>query len=69
MKRIEALEKFFEFAMDCAFEGCDLGGNDIQDMAIELGLAKVVPYNPEIHNEDAATEPGEPFIVLTRGDE
>lgn len=41
---------------------CDVDGGDIQDKAVEYGILKEVPYDPERHGEsEYDAEPGDPW--------
>jgi hypothetical protein len=47
--------------LDVCFDNRDLDGNDIQDIAYDLGLLKKTKYNPDIHDsrEHFDPEPGD----------
>jgi hypothetical protein len=58
--------KFFMAGMAAAIEGCDWDGADIQDTAVELGLAKVEKFDPAKHSEYdfGLVDPGEDWVVI-----
>lgn len=61
------LRKFFTWAMTTGpFDGCDLDGSDIQDKAVELGLARTEPYDPAKHGEKHLDmmKPGELICLI-----
>lgn len=55
---------FFNWAMQETFEGNDLCGADVQDRAVELGLAKKVPYDPNLHGLATHCEEGDSWIHI-----
>lgn len=56
------------FAVWCvreAFTGLDLDACSIQDKALELGIIKEVPYDPDVHGDnDSDVAPGDEWFVL-----
>ena len=47
---------------EACWDGCDLDGGAVQDMAKDLGLIQCEPFNPEKHDAssvDYDVEPGE----------
>ena len=55
---------FFNWAMQETFEGNDLEGADVQDEAVELGLAERVPYDPKRHGLSTHCQEGDSWIKL-----
>lgn len=56
---------FFNWAMQESFEGNDLDVGSVQSKAIELGLAKEEPYDPQRHGVATHCEEGDAWIRLT----
>lgn len=60
---LERLAKFAAAAFDASFEGCDFGGDSIQDEGVSLGLLVTVEYDPEKHGESTCDqEPGDDYF-------
>lgn len=63
--------KLAEFAQwvltSSCFDGCDLDGGDIQNMAVKFGLIVETQYDPEEHGEDTICDiaPGDPWYVFS----
>lgn len=57
---------FSEWAIrEGSWDGADLGGDAIQSKALECGIIKEVPYDPDIHGDnDCGVERGEPWLVF-----
>lgn len=50
---------------ESVFDGCGLDGGAVQDKAVELGLLIKVPYDPAVHGDIAACDPGEQIFVFS----
>lgn len=64
--RVE-MDALIEFAREMcrvAFVGGDVSGCVIQDRAVELGLLKPEPYNPQRHKNVACAEYCEPGDII-----
>lgn len=57
-------KSFAVWCVQTAFEACDLDGVDIQDKAVEFGIIKKVPYDPEIHGDSDYVEIGDEWFVF-----
>ena len=59
-------KEFAQWAIrEGAWDGCDLDGAMIQQKAVELGIVKQVPYDPEVHGEsEFDCPPGDPWFVF-----
>ena len=61
------LAQFFKRCVEVSWDGGDVGGGDIQDWAVELGLLTETHYDPEIHGESEwDQEPGDPWYVFSQ---
>lgn len=56
----QRLASFLQVCMEAAWEGNDMGGGELQDLAKDLKLLKVVPFDPENHNDEHCVEEIEP---------
>lgn len=65
-RRVEtyALIEFAREMCQIAFEGGDADGGHIQDRAVELGLLKPEPYNPQRHKNVVCAEYCEPGDII-----
>ena len=59
-----------EFARWCVeegpFQGCDLDGGSVQEMATKFGILREEPYDPARHGENEVdAEPGDPWWVFS----
>lgn len=61
--RMKALEALFDWAIDIAFNAQDVGGGELQEKALELGLLETEPYDPDEHGSKPAHDWG-----LSKGD-
>ena len=61
----KALAAFAQWALDEVNIGNDLDVEDIYDKTVELGIAKRVPYDPEMHGEIVDYSAGDSLYVLT----
>ncbi|MCV5526872.1 hypothetical protein OFN18_32920, partial [Escherichia coli] len=63
-------KRFFMFAINAAFDGCDLTGDQIQEVAKEFGLVRVEPYRAAKHAEMSADpsvmEEGDDFYIANK---
>ena len=62
------LAEFAKWAVENGcLEGCDLGGGEIQDKAIECGIIVQTKYDPERHGQQfyAEVDPGDPWFVFS----
>jgi hypothetical protein len=54
---------FARWVLAQAFDGMDLGGDEIQERALALGLIRKTAYDPERHgNRGHMFEPGDPWF-------
>ena len=63
----QKLAEFFEACMQAAWEGRDMEGGELQDMAKEMGLLKSEPFDCEKHEAAEALfdpEPGDEWFTL-----
>lgn len=52
-----------------AFEGHDLDGCEIQEMALKCGIIKETRYDPAVHGEsNCDAQPGDSWFVLVEND-
>lgn len=52
--------QFSKKVLTAAFDGCDIGGFDAQDMGVECGVLKDVPFDPNRHKDPSDfCEPGD----------
>lgn len=63
-------KRFFLFAINAAFDGCDVTGDQIQEVAKEIGLVRVEPYSSEKHAEmsddPSIMEEGDDFYIMNK---
>lgn len=60
----DGLIAFARWAIECAFDGQDADGADIQAVALHHGLLSKSPYDPEKHGPSFEAEPGEDWYTL-----
>ncbi len=68
MTTAQRLASFFETCMQNAWQGHDMEGGELQDMAKELGLLKVEPFDPAKHDNgeiDFPPDPGDDWFTFT----
>src|ERR1700733_9945292 len=63
---ITQLRLFLRRTLDHTFAGEDVDGGDLQELAVELGLAHFEPFDPSIHKPDEGDgiEEGQPWLVI-----
>ncbi|QLT98276.1 Uncharacterised protein [Enterobacter hormaechei] len=63
-------KRFFIFAINAAFDGCDITGYQIQEVAKEIGLVRVESYSAEKHAEmsgdPSVMEEGDDFYIMNK---
>ncbi|MCE1430588.1 hypothetical protein LWU51_02010 [Enterobacter hormaechei] len=63
-------KRFFMFAINVAFDGCDITGDQIQEVAKEIGLVRVESYSAEKHAEmsgdPSVMEEGDDFYIMNK---
>lgn len=63
-------KRFFTFAINAAFDGCDITGDQIQEVAKEIGLVRVEPYSAEKHadmsGDPSIMEEGDDFYIMNK---
>ena len=63
-------KRFFMFAINAAFDGCDITGDQIQEVAKEIGLVRVEPYSAEKHadmsGDPSIMEEGDDFYIMNK---
>ncbi|WP_155033375.1 hypothetical protein [Enterobacter hormaechei] len=63
-------KRFFMFAINAAFDGCDITGDQIQEVAKEIGLVRVESYSAEKHAEmsgdPSVMEEGDDFYIMNK---
>ncbi|MGJ5906650.1 hypothetical protein [Enterobacter sp. J706] len=63
-------KRFFLFAINAAFDGCDITGDQIQEVAKEIGLVRVETYSAEKHAEmsgdPSVMEEGDDFYIMNK---
>ncbi|EMB5519926.1 hypothetical protein U7Q95_002466 [Escherichia coli] len=63
-------KRFFMFAINAAFDGCDITGDQIQEVAKEIGLVRVEPYSEAKHSEmsgdPSVMEEGDDFYIMNK---
>ncbi|GEM_PF-1705886 len=63
-------KRFFMFAINAAFDGCDITGDQIQEVAKEIGLVRVEPYSEAKHAEmsgdPSVMEEGDDFYIMNK---
>ncbi|QLP51297.1 hypothetical protein [Enterobacter hormaechei] len=63
-------KRFFIFAINAAFDGCDITGDQIQEVAKEIGLVRVESYSAEKHAEmsgdPSVMEEGDDFYIMNK---
>lgn len=57
------IKKFCKWILEQSFEGGDIHGDDAQDKALELGLLRKEPFDPDVHIDIIE------FIELEKGDD
>lgn len=58
--------EFAQYCIQAAFDGCDMGGDAIQEMAVQCGLLKPVAFDPAIHKDpEGYSESGDPWFVYS----
>lgn len=66
----QGFKRFFMFAINAAFDGCDITGDQIQEVAKEIGLVRVESYSAEKHAEmsgdPSVMEEGDDFYILNK---
>lgn len=60
----DGLIAFARWAIECAFDGQDADGADIQAVALHHGLLSKSPYDPEKHGPTFEAEPGDDWYTL-----
>ncbi|MGG3810910.1 hypothetical protein ABEV34_04575 [Methylorubrum rhodesianum] len=60
----DGLIAFARWAIECAFDGQDADGADIQAVALHHGLLSKSPYDPEKHGPTFEAEPGDDWYML-----
>ena len=57
---------FAEFIIRGSWDGKDVDGGEIQDLAVEHGLLIETKYDPEKHGpNNYDLEPGDPYLIFT----
>lgn len=72
VERLTTGQKAAAFAAEvirCAFDGCSMDGDDIQELAVKHRLLVRVGFDPKKHDGEGAEfcEPGDPWYVFSRG--
>lgn len=66
----QGFKRFFMFAINAAFDGCDITGDQIQEVAKEIGLVRVESYSAEKHAEmsgdPSVMEEGDDFYIMNK---
>lgn len=66
----QGFKRFFLFAINAAFDGCDITGDQIQEVAKEIGLVRVETYSAEKHAEmsgdPSVMEEGDDFYIMNK---
>ncbi len=66
----QGFKRFFLFAINAAFDGCDITGDQIQEVAKEIGLVRVEAYSAEKHAEmsgdPSVMEEGDDFYIMNK---
>ncbi|HFZ0817336.1 TPA: hypothetical protein ACIJQH_000945 [Enterobacter cloacae] len=66
----QGFKRFFMFAINAAFDGCDITGDHIQEVAKEIGLVRVESYSAEKHAEmsgdPSVMEEGDDFYIMNK---
>ncbi|QLU80429.1 hypothetical protein [Enterobacter hormaechei] len=66
----QRFKRFFMFAINAAFDGCDITGYQIQEVAKEIGLVRVESYSAEKHAEmsgdPSVMEEGDDFYIMNK---
>ncbi|HAS9375195.1 TPA: hypothetical protein ND788_004365 [Enterobacter hormaechei] len=66
----QGFKRFFMFAINAAFDGCDITGDQIQEVAKEIGLVRVESYSTEKHAEmsgdPSVMEEGDDFYIMNK---
>ena len=66
----QRVKRFFMFAINAAFDGCDITGDQIQEVAKEIGLVRVESYSAEKHAEmsgdPSVMEEGDDFYIMNK---
>ncbi|HFR4563828.1 TPA: hypothetical protein ACHWLI_001990 [Enterobacter sichuanensis] len=66
----QGFKRFFMFAINAAFDGCDITGDQIQEVAKEIGLVRVESYSAEKHAEmsgdPSVMEDGDDFYIMNK---
>lgn len=70
MSRLDRLEAMWKWLAGESFDACEISTADIQDKGIELGLLRVVPYDPAKHGNDVGAEydmkPGDDYLEVVK---
>ena len=63
-------KRFFIFAINAAFDGCDITGYQIQEVAKEIGLVRVESYSAEkraeMSGDPSVMEEGDDFYIMNK---
>ncbi|MFL7886648.1 hypothetical protein [Enterobacter pseudoroggenkampii] len=66
----QGFKRFFLFAINAAFDGCNITGDQIQELAKEIGLVRVEIYSAEKHAEmsgdPSVMEEGDDFYIMNK---
>ncbi|HDW0019243.1 TPA: hypothetical protein RKX89_002355 [Enterobacter ludwigii] len=66
----QGFKRFFMFAINAAFDGGDITGDQIQEVAKEIGLVRVETYSTEKHAEmsgyPSVMEEGDDFYIMNK---
>ena len=66
----QRFKRFFMFAINAAFDGCDITGDQIQEVDKEIGLVRVESYSAEKHAEmsgdPSVMEEGDDFYIMNK---
>ena len=68
-RRVEVdVIRFVKWIVEKSWDGCDVDGADIQDLAIKCGILTEVEFDPEKHDDPFwGSEPGDPWLVFSDG--
>ncbi|HAS1412911.1 TPA: hypothetical protein I4D28_05365 [Enterobacter hormaechei] len=66
----QGFKRFFMFAINAAFDGCDITGDQIQEVAKEIGLVRIEAFSAEKHAEmsddPSVMEEGDDFYIMNK---